>query len=162
MKQHLRWYFRWQCRELIRENLWQMLLALAFIMSCVFALTVLSQRFELLIKEQTTTALTADLVLYSATDRSAELTQLANDSDLLFSQQIQTNTMAFGQDEMQLVSLKGVDTAYPLKGRFLLNKNGVEQHHVGKDEVFLEPSLRERLDLAAGDTVSLGNGQREK
>lgn len=157
MKKHLSWYFRWQCRELMSENLWQMLLALAFIMSSVFALTVLSLRFEQLIKNQTSNALTADLVLHSSSDRSEELSQLANSAGLQFSRQIQANTMAFGQSEMQLVSMKAVDRAYPLKGRFLLKNAVTEQSHVGKDEVFLETSLLERLDLNIGDSVSLGD-----
>lgn len=161
MKKQLNWYFRWQCNELIRENLWQMLLALAFIMSAVFALTVLSLRFEQLIKEQTSNALTADLVLHSSVERSAELSQLASTANLQFSQQTQINTMAFAKEEMLLVSIKGVDSAYPLKGKFLLskgnNQEGIEQTKVNKGEVFLEPSLLERLNLTVGDTLSLGD-----
>ena len=57
--------------------------------------------------------------------------------------------------DTQLVELKGVDSAYPLYGKFTL-ENGETASVPGPREIYVTPALMQRLSLQTGGTISFG------
>ena len=57
--------------------------------------------------------------------------------------------------DTQLVELKGVDTSYPLYGKFTL-ENGETVSAPEPQEIYVTPALMQRLSMKIGDNISFG------
>ncbi|WP_318419232.1 ABC transporter permease [Photobacterium leiognathi] len=150
-------FLRWAWREIRQGQLWLVTLALSLIIACVFALSALVSRVEGIIVSQGRSALAADMVLQSS--QAVDLKQLST-NNVTTSQQTSFGTMAFSDNGMQLVSVKAVDTQFPLRGDLRLQAADKSvQHHVKPGELWLSERLFSLLDVKVGDTLMLGDGE---
>ncbi|WP_305838930.1 ABC transporter permease [Photobacterium leiognathi] len=150
-------FLRWAWREIRQGQLWLVTLALSLIIACVFALSALVSRVEGIIVSQGRSALAADMVLQSS--QAVDLKQLST-NNVIISQQTRFGTMAFSDNGMQLVSVKAVDSQFPLRGDLRLQAADKSvQHHVKPGELWLSERLFSLLDVKVGDRLMLGDGE---
>ncbi len=149
----------WSWKEIRHGQLWPITIALTLIIASVFALSALANRMEQVIVKQTKDALTADKVFISANPIPESLQSLP--SDIKISELTRFSTMAFSDEEMQLVTVRAVDSQYPLLGEMQLSRsqaNDVQlQNHVQPGELWLEERVLSLLDVAIGDIVTVGD-----
>lgn len=149
---------RWAWREIRQGQLWLVTLALSLIIACVFALSALVSRVEAIIVDQGRSALTADSVLVSS--QPIDLSQLkALSTDAVkVAQQIRFGTMAFSDNGMQLVSVKAVNSGFPLRGELNLQSadTALLEHHVKPQQLWLTERLFSLLNVKIGDVLMLG------
>ena len=152
---------RWAWREIRQGQLWLVTLALSLIIACVFALSALVSRVEAIIVDQGRSALTADSVLISS--QPIDLSQLkALSTDAVkVAQQIRFGTMAFSDNGMQLVSVKAVDSVFPLRGELNLQSADAAllEHHVKPQQLWLAERLFSLLNVKVGDVLMLGDAE---
>ncbi|MEC6897807.1 ABC transporter permease [Photobacterium piscicola] len=152
---------RWAWREIRQGQLWLVTLALSLIIACVFALSALVSRVEAIIVDQGRSALTADSVLVSS--QPIDLSQLkALSTDAVkVAQQIRFGTMAFSDNGMQLVSVKAVDSGFPLRGELNLQSADTVllEHHVKPQQLWLTERLFSLLNVKIGDVLMLGDAE---
>ncbi|MCD9538708.1 ABC transporter permease [Photobacterium carnosum] len=152
---------RWAWREIRQGQLWLVTLALSLIIACVFALSALVSRVEAIIVDQGRSALTADRVLVSS--QPVDLSQLkALSTDAVkVAQQIRFGTMAFSDNGMQLVSVKAVDSGFPLRGELNLQSadTALLEHHVKPQQLWLAERLFSLLNVKVGDVLMLGDAE---
>ena len=152
---------RWAWREIRQGQLWLVTLALSLIIACVFALSALVSRVEAIIVDQGRSALTADRVLVSS--QPIDLSQLkALSTDAVkVAQQIRFGTMAFSDNGMQLVSVKAVDSVFPLRGELNLQSADAAllEHHVKPQQLWLAERLFSLLNVKVGDVLMLGDAE---
>ena len=152
---------RWAWREIRQGQLWLVTLALSLIIACVFALSALVSRVEAIIVDQGRSALTADSVLVSS--QPIDLSQLkALSTDAVkVAQQIRFGTMAFSDNGMQLVSVKAVDSVFPLRGELNLQSADAAllEHHVKPQQLWLAERLFSLLNVKVGDVLMLGDAE---
>ncbi|MCV5261270.1 hypothetical protein OFC55_26660, partial [Escherichia coli] len=112
---------RWSLGEIRQGNLWPISVALVLVIASIFALSALASRMEQVIVKQGKDALTADAVFVSANPLSDSL--LKSTEQLERSVMTRFSTMAFSDNGMQLISVRGVDESYPLMGELVLDGN---------------------------------------
>ncbi|MEZ9936166.1 ABC transporter permease [Vibrio breoganii] len=147
----------WSFKEIRHGQLWPISVALTLIIACVFALSALAERMEQVIVKQGRDALTADLVYRSANPVPEALNTQSLSPDIDVASMVSFATMAFGDEEMLLVSVKAVDDAYPLRGDLVLASNERSASHLNKGELWLEERAMLALDVKQGDTVTIGD-----
>ncbi|POB67135.1 ABC transporter permease, partial [Vibrio vulnificus] len=112
----------WSLEEIRHGNLWPISVALILIISSVFALSALATRMEQVIVKQGKDALTADTVFVSANPIPQTLDLAIAAQDVQASKMTRFATMAFSDNEMQLVTVKAVEESYPLLGELVLSR----------------------------------------
>lgn len=142
------------------QSYWLMLVATVITVSIVTSSQLLTQRISLLLDRQASELLAADLVVVSGEPISLDYQQKAQTMGLKTSNTISFRTAIFIDDSPQLVAIKAVDEAYPLRGQleiareFIGNKRSIAQGPaVG--EVWLDPKLSQRMP----GLIRLGNSQ---
>jgi putative ABC transport system permease protein len=114
------------------------------------------------LRQESHSFLAADVAVGDGRPLPAEWLDDAAALGLATAEVLTFSSMLFhGDDGMVLSSVKAVSDAYPLRGALQLSATpyGELREHVGapaRGEVWLEPRLFALLDLAIGDTVSLG------
>ena len=152
---------RWAWREIRQGQLWLVTLVLSLIIACVFALSALVSRVEAIIVDQGRSALTADRVLVSSQPIDlSQLKTLSTDA-VKVAQQIRFGTMAFSDNGMQLVSVKAVDSVFPLRGELNLQSADAAllEHHVKPQQLWLAERLFSLLNVKVGDVLMLGDAE---
>ncbi|EGQ8075720.1 FtsX-like permease family protein [Vibrio vulnificus] len=147
----------WSLEEIRYGNLWPISVALILIISSVFALSALATRMEQVIVKQGKDALTADTVFVSANPIPQTLDLAIAAQDVQASKMTRFATMAFSDNEMQLVTVKAVEESYPLLGELVLSQGDVKQEHVKLGELWLDGRVMERLSVKVGDIVTIGD-----
>ncbi|HAS8421148.1 TPA: FtsX-like permease family protein [Vibrio vulnificus] len=147
----------WSLEEIRHGNLWPISVALILIISSVFALSALATRMEQVIVKQGKDALTADTVFVSANPIPQTLDLAIAAQDVQASKMTRFATMAFSDNEMQLVTVKAVEESYPLLGELVLSQGDVKQEHVKPGELWLDARVMERLSVKVGDIVTIGD-----
>ncbi|POB85125.1 ABC transporter permease [Vibrio vulnificus] len=147
----------WSLEEIRHGNLWPISVALILIISSVFALSALATRMEQVIVKQGKDALTADTVFVSANPIPQMLDLAIAAQDVQASKMTRFATMAFSDNEMQLVTVKAVEESYPLLGELVLSQGDVKQEHVKPGELWLDGRVMERLSVKVGDIVTIGD-----
>lgn len=151
---------RWSWREIWQGQLWPVMAALTLIVACVVALSALAIRVEKVMTDQGRSMMAADLVFRSANPTPELILQQAHDQNLVLSSQVRFQTMAFSDTGMQLVSVKSVESNYPLRGELLLNGANNEIHtHVQQGEVWIADRLLSLLELNIGDVIAIGDAE---
>lgn len=112
---------RWSFGEIRQGNLWPISVALILVIASIFALSALAERMEQVIVKQGKDALTADAVFVSANPIPDTL--LNSTKELERSTMTRFATMAFSDNGMQLISVRGVDEQYPLMGDLVLDND---------------------------------------
>ncbi|OLQ78357.1 ABC transporter permease [Photobacterium proteolyticum] len=149
---------KWSWRELWHGQLWPVAVALTLIIACVFALSALVVRVEKIMVDQGRTMIAADLVFRSANPLEPPLLEQAKALGLTMSQQTRFGTMAFSEQEMQLVSVKSVGSDFPLRGELVLKGAGV-RHRVQPGELWLAERLFSLLAVKRGDLITIGDAE---
>lgn len=151
----------WAWREIRQGQLWLVTLALSLIIACVFALSALVSRVEAIIVDQGRSALTADRVLVSSQPVDTSQLQALLTDAVKVSQQIRFGTMAFSDNGMQLVSVKAVDSGFPLRGELSLQSADTAslEHHVKPNQLWLAERLFSLLNVKVGDVLMLGDAE---
>ncbi|MFA0078849.1 ABC transporter permease [Vibrio artabrorum] len=148
----------WSVEEIRHGQLWPVSMALTLIIACVFALSALAERMEQVIVKQGKDALTADSVFVSANPIPQALLDLTRVEQLDSAQLTRFSTMAFSDSSMQLVTVKALESNYPLRGEMILEGAGkVIRHHVEPGELWLDERIFAQLDVEIGDTVTIGD-----
>ncbi|MGF1711892.1 ABC transporter permease [Vibrio kagoshimensis] len=149
--------FSWSIEEIRHGQLWPVSIALTLIIACVFALSALAERMEQVIVKQGKDALTADSVFVSANPIPDQLLDLTQVNQLENSQLTRFSTMAFSDNGMQLVTVKAVDSSYPLRGEMLLESSSEQTNKVEAGELWLDERIFSQLDVNIGDIVTIGD-----
>jgi putative ABC transport system permease protein len=149
--------FSWSIEEIRHGQLWPVSIALTLIIACVFALSALAERMEQVIVKQGKDALTADSVFISANPLPDSLLELVADKKLERSELTRFSTMAFSDNGMQLVTVKAVESNYPLRGEMLLETTDAQQTNVKPGELWLDERIFSQLEVAIGDNVTIGD-----
>lgn len=120
----------WSLEEIRHGNLWPISVALVLIISAVFALSALATRMEQVIVKQGKDALTADTLFISANPLPQTLLDAAKSEALTTTKMTRFATMAFSDTGMQLVTVKAVQSSYPLLGELSLRSDTTRTQHV--------------------------------
>jgi putative ABC transport system permease protein len=142
------------------QSYWLMLVATVITVSIVSSSQLLTQRISLLLDRQASELLAADLVVVSGEPISSEYQQQAEKIGLDVANIISFRTAIFIDDSPQLVAIKAVDDAYPLRGHLEIAKDYVgDKLKVGQGpkvgEIWVDPKLSQ---LMLGP-VTLGSAQ---
>ncbi|QFT12705.1 ABC transporter permease [Vibrio sp. THAF190c] len=149
--------FSWSIEEIRHGQLWPVSIALTLIIACVFALSALAERMEQVIVKQGKDALTADSVFISANPLPEPLLELVADKNLDKSELTRFSTMAFSDNGMQLVTVKAVESNYPLRGEMFLESADAQQTNVKPGELWLDERIFSQLEVNIGDNVTIGD-----
>ncbi|MEZ8039130.1 ABC transporter permease [Vibrio sp. 1F263] len=150
--------FSWSIEEIRHGQLWPVSIALTLIIACVFALSALAERMEQVIVKQGKDALTADSVFVSANPIPQPLLDLTQVEQLESSQLTRFSTMAFSDNSMQLVTVKAVESNYPLRGEMILQgADSAVSNHVEPGELWLDERIFAQLEVEVGDNVTIGD-----
>ncbi|HCG7902392.1 TPA: FtsX-like permease family protein [Vibrio parahaemolyticus] len=144
---------RWSLGEIRQGNLWPISVALVLVIASIFALSALASRMEQVIVKQGKDALTADAVFVSANPLSDSL--LKSTEQLERSVMTRFSTMAFSDNGMQLISVRGVYESYPLMGELVLDGN--ESGRVKPNQLWLDERIMAQLEVTKGDNVTIGD-----
>ena len=148
----------WSWREIWFGQLWPVMVALTLIIACVVALSTLALRVEKVMTNQGRSLLAADLVFRSSNPIPNTLIEQAKEAGLTLSSQSRFQTMAFSDLKMQLVTVKSVETNYPLRGVLnLTNDSATVAHQVNPGELWISPRLLSLLDAKIGETLAIGD-----
>ncbi|QUJ66799.1 FtsX-like permease family protein [Photobacterium sp. GJ3] len=150
---------KWSWRELWQGQLWPVAVALTLIIACVFALASLVVRVEKIMIDQGRSMIAADLVLRSANPVPDSVLDSARALGMTTTEQTRFGTMAFSDQAMQLVSVKAVSSAFPLRGELVLKSSQQTQHEVKPGELWLSERLFALLAVKPGDPVAIGNAE---
>ena len=153
----LRFLYRdWKSGELN-----QLLLALLICVSSITTVAFTTDRMEKAIDSQSSELLAADFVIASSRPIEPQRIALAQHLGLQTSRIELFRSVLVVKDAVQLVEVKGVDAAYPLRGKLQVSDQPYGQTTVAKGspaagEIWVEPRLLQALGLRVGDKVQLG------
>lgn len=149
--------FKWSASEIRQGQLWPVTIALILIIASIFALTALAERMEQVVVKQGKQALTADTVFISSNPIQNQFDSLAANHQLIISSQTRFGTMAFSDNSMKLITVKAVDSRYPLQGEMILSDDNRLYHKVQPGELWLDERLFAQLEIKIGDMVTIGD-----
>lgn len=150
----------WSWREICFGQLWPVMVALTLIIASVVALSTLALRVEQVMTNHGRSLLAADLVFKSSNPIQSTLLDNAKKQGLIVSSQSQFQTMAFSDQKMQLVTVKSVESNYPLRGTLNLTDSHQQlQHQVNPGELWLSARLFTLLDVKIGDVIAVGDAE---
>ncbi|WP_445428854.1 ABC transporter permease [Alishewanella sp. HL-SH05] len=155
------WRLFW--RELKRGELWVIAFALFLAVFSVVSLSGITQTVRVALEQRSAQFIAADRVLGSSQPFNPEIISLAKQQTLQVAQQMQFDSMLFSEQQMQLATIKAVDTAYPLRGELILHKsNNVLSGELGSltpGQIWVEPRLLGLLEVSVGDDIELGSSR---
>lgn len=128
----------------------------------VTAISLFTSRIQNSILDEATEFLAADAQIRSTLPLEQHWVQTAQEQGLKTATVATFRAMVFSDSNMQLVAVKAVTEAYPLKGAVTLSDqpfvNGQPINHGPEaGEVWLASRLFAALDIAIGDSVSIGD-----
>ncbi len=158
----LRMLFRsWRGGEL-SLILWALVLAVAVVTS----VSLLAERIERALTQESSSFLAADLVVRSSKEVPAEWLDEANERDIRTARMISFASIVFYGDDLHLASIKAVEPAYPLRGTikrslipFSRDPSVIESVDFGpaEGEVWVDARLLPLLNVNLGDSIDLGD-----
>ncbi|USD62260.1 FtsX-like permease family protein [Vibrio sp. SCSIO 43140] len=150
---------KWSFDEIRQGQLWPIAISLTLIIACIFGLAALAERMEQVIVKQGKDALTADTIYISANPITEQNKQFIENSGLDSSWYTRFATMSFSDNGMQLITVKAVDSKFPLRGTLTLGSDEGQQNHVGEGELWLDSRIAEQLGVVQGDVVTIGDAE---
>jgi len=150
---------KWSFDEIRQGQLWPIAISLTLIIACIFGLAALAERMEQVIVKQGKDALTADTIYISANPITEQNKQFIENSGLDSSWYTRFATMSFSDNGMQLITVKAVDSKFPLRGTLTLGSDEGQQNHVSEGELWLDSRIAEQLDVVQGDVVTIGDAE---
>jgi len=151
---------RWSWREIYSAQLWPVVAALVLIVACVVALSALAIRVEKVMTAEGRSMIAADVVQASSYPINPLIINKANELDLQQSSQVSFQTMSFSNTKMQLISVKAVDSFYPLRGELRLkSKDDFVSEHVLPGELWVSKRVLGLLDVTVGQILAVGDAE---
>lgn len=158
----LRMLFRsWRGGEL-SLILWALVLAVAVVTS----VSLLAERIERALTQESSSFLAADLVVRSSKEADPEWLDEANKRDIHIARLMSFASIVFYGDDLHLASIKAVEPSYPLRGSikrslipFSRDPNVIESVNFGpaEGEVWVDARLLPLLNVNLGDSIELGD-----
>ncbi|RUO33060.1 ABC transporter permease [Aliidiomarina soli] len=150
--------------ELRRGELTIMAAAIALSVCAVLSLSLFSERLQAGLLERSAEFLAADRVLRSRDEVNTEWLQQASDEGLRWARRTSFNSMAFAANDMALVDIKAVSSEYPLRGQLEVGNQAFAEGAPTDElpqsgEAWVASQLFQRLELALGDTLEIGNSE---
>jgi putative ABC transport system permease protein len=149
----------WSFDEIRQGQLWPIAISLTLIIACIFGLAALAERMEQVIVKQGKDALTADSIYISANPITEKNTEFIKGSGLETSWYTRFATMSFSDSGMQLITVKAVDSKFPLRGTLTLGSEQGTQNQVKEGELWLDSRIAEQLNASYGDVVTIGDAE---
>ncbi|MBR9729250.1 ABC transporter permease [Shewanella intestini] len=117
------WQLAWRLfkRELSQGQLILIVLAITLAVLSVSGLARVSERLQVAINGEAANFIAADRIINSPVAIAPEILTIAEDIGLKHVTNMQFNSMVYADDNFQLVTIKAVGEAYPLKGVIELN-----------------------------------------
>jgi len=139
------------------HSYWLMLVATVITVGIVTASQLITDRIGLLLDRQASELLAADMVLQSGREFSTAYGAEARREGLQVSHSVSLRTAIFIDDNPQLVELKAVDAAYPLRGRLersseIAGKKSATDEIPARGEVWVDTKLAQLV----GSSLRLG------
>ncbi|MGB5707391.1 MAG: FtsX-like permease family protein [Arenicellales bacterium] len=153
--------FAWRDLRAGGRNLWVFCICLALGVTLVTATGGLYQQVQSALLTDTRALMGGDLEVESVAPLPAQALTWINDNGLVSLLTELDTMMVTEKGDLQLVELQSVDHLYPLYGSLQLDPpdsldriTGLQQGQWG---IALDPVLAERLNIAIGDQVTIGN-----
>ncbi|MBB3104425.1 ABC transporter permease [Azomonas macrocytogenes] len=151
-------------RQLLREartgELKVLFCALLIAVAASTAIGYFGHRLNLTMQSHASEFLGADLVLNGSAPATQTQTNTGLDLGLAHAQVVEFSSVIATDEQIQLSSIKAVDSAYPLRGELRSSEAlyGPEQPGSGPQpgEAWAEARLLAALDLKIGDTIEVG------
>ena len=141
------------------HSYWLMFIATVITVGIVTSSQLITERISLLLERQASELLAADLVLISNQDIDEKYQQSADRYNLKQSRSVSLRTAIFIDDSPQLIELKAVDSAYPLRGKLEV----AEHITATKSGVLTGPDkgrvwIDSKLSAIMGSEIAIGAG----
>jgi len=142
--------------------LWSLILAVAVVTS----VSLLAERIEKALTQESSSFLAADLVVRSSKEASVEWLQEAQIKNVSTAKIMGFSSIVFHDDELHLASIKAVQPNYPLRGlikrsttAFTRDPSLIESVDFGPDrgEAWVDARLLPLLNIGLGDEIELGD-----
>ena len=161
---NLKGIFRFVQKDFVSGELNLLLVSLVISVAAVSTITLFSDRLQQALLIESSSLLAADLAISSdepINDREA-LPQVFSVPGLMTSRTASFLTMMFFGEQAQLVSVKAVDEAYPLRGVLLSGNKPFGDAEKARSvprpgEIWLESRLFPSLDISIGRSVEIGS-----
>ena len=140
------------------------LLAAFVAVAAITAVGSFTDRVRLALEQQSSALLAADLALVSSAPLPAAFGARARAAGLAVSTTLSMRSVVAHGDELQLVELKAVADAYPLRGELMISEGPGQAVRAApgipsRGEAWVEARLLQRLGLALGDEVAVGDAR---
>ena len=164
MNQTLNLAWRLFRHEARRGELTIILLAIILSVAAVLSLSLFSERLQSALTAKTAEFIAADRLLDAEDPIDEAWLQKAREMGLNTAHQVYTRSMAFGNEEMVLTSLRAAGEGYPLKGVIKVSDQpfglGSETTSLpSSGEAWAESRLFQKLGLSLGDKVEIGDSE---
>lgn len=148
-------------REWRAGELGVLLSALLIAVTISTAISLFTQRLEHSMTDRAAEFLGADLVVSSRSPLPASYEEQAKALGLQLSRQVEFSSVMASDTQMQLSSVKAVDSAYPLRGELRISAAAFAEERRTSEippqgEIWIEPRLLNQLDIQIGDTLEVG------
>lgn len=148
-------------RDLRGGELNLLLVALVLAVTVSTAIGLFGDRLQKGLGRQVAAVLGADLIVQGSRPVDTVIDQKASETGLMHSRTIEFPSVILAGDELQMISAKGVETGYPLRGQVRIADQPFGPDQVtntipAPGEAWLEPRLFPLLNISIGDTVTLG------
>jgi putative ABC transport system permease protein len=135
--------------------------ALVIAVGGLTAVAFFTDRVQQAMRLQASELLAADLVLSSSEPIARERIDRAHQEGLRSARTISFRSVALAGEKMELVGLKAVSSAYPLRGNLRkasapFSVDGVTREIPGHGEVWVTAPLLQTLAVNVGDSIDLG------
>lgn len=155
---------RLQSRHWRQGETWLLLVAVILAVFASYGLSAAGALMQQSLLRVSAELMGADRILSATRQAKPEWLEQAQ-QELVLSEQWGFNSMVFaGADDdapMQLVSVKAVDDQYPVKGELKLAEALGEAPLPQPNQVYLDPRLKELLQVKQGQTIELGVAEFE-
>ena len=158
---HLKLALKLFLRDLRGGELTILLGALVIAVSTVTTISLFVDRLEQALLRESASFIAADAAIYSSNPIDQTWIDKANSLGLDDARTISFLSMIFSGDRSQLVSVKGVEEGYPLRGKLSVSSvpfvDGFPtETGPQKGEVWIESRLFSALNIRKGDSVEIG------
>ena len=158
------WRLAWRllCRDLASGRLTVMLAATVIAVASTVAVSLLVTRVDRALVAESSTLLAGDLAVLSSAPPPANYITDATALGLKSARLAAMRSVVGLGEQLQLVQLKAVDDAYPLRGQLLIAEAAAGPplsvaHGPPRGEVWAEAKLLGQLHLRSGDTLTIGS-----
>jgi putative ABC transport system permease protein len=158
------WFTSWRMlwRDWRGGELTILAVALVIAVTSITAVGFFTDRIERGLKQQSAELIAADIVITSARSDVADYIEDARSHHFQVATAQQFRSIVLGNEQPQLVEVKAVTDAYPLRGVLRISETAFGVDEATTDipaagDIWVEARLLQMLQLEVGDKVSLGS-----